>query len=170
MPQNIELKAKLADIDFARQAARNAGAKPHGIWEQTDTYFRVLHGRLKLRQTTPGESELIQYDRPNRTESRRCRYRRAPVADAAALRDLLESALGVASIVRKRRELWLLDNVRIHLDQVEGLGNFIEFEANDNSSHSDEVCRQQVEELTAAFALSAVDLIATSYGELLARG
>jgi predicted adenylyl cyclase CyaB len=167
MPKNIELKAKLAEIDFARRAAQRVGAKPQGVLEQIDTYFCVPRGRLKLRHTTPGESELIQYERPNRTDARPCRYRRVPVADASAIHDLLETALGIVSVVRKRRELWLLDNVRIHFDHVEGLGEFIEFEAIIGPDHLDETCHRQVEELTAAFGLAVVDLVAASYGDLI---
>jgi len=167
MPQNIELKARLADIDFARQAARNAGATEHGVLIQTDTYFRASRGRLKLREIAGHTAELIFYERSNRVEARRSRYRRIEAPEPAALREMLEMALGVLSIVRKRRELWLLDNVRIHLDDVEGLGTFFELEAILDAKHDEEMCHRQIEELSMAFAISATDLVAGSYGELV---
>lgn len=167
MPLNIELKARLADIDFARSTARNAGAVEHGILIQTDTYFRAARGRLKLREIAGHTAELIFYERPSRIEARRSRYRRVELPEPAVLREMLEMALGVFSIVRKRRELWLLENVRIHLDEVEDLGTFVELEAIVDAKHDEETCHRQIDELSSAFAISATDLVAGSYGELV---
>ena len=96
---------------------------------QRDTYLRVARGRLKLREEQPGEPHLIAYRRPDQAQVRVSSYRVAPVLDADATRAALEDTLGVDVVVAKRRRLLLWETVRIHLDEVEGLGSFMELEA-----------------------------------------
>lgn len=166
MPQNIELKARLSDLVAARHTAARVGAAHHGVLEQTDTYFRVPHGRLKLRQFRSGPAELIYYERRNADAPRPSTYERTPISDPAALCLVLEQALGIVTVVSKRRELWLLDNVRIHLDEVAGLGQFLEFEAIVDARHTAVIGQDQVEKLAGAFALTRTDLVAESYCDM----
>jgi adenylate cyclase, class 2 len=128
--ENIELKAVDADPAASERACRELGAIYTGVLAQRDTYFGVLRGRLKLREDTErGTGELIFYLRPDEPGRRSSRYWRAPADDPAALASLLEAAHGVAGVVSKRRRLFRFENVRIHLDEVEGLGSFIELES-----------------------------------------
>jgi adenylate cyclase class 2 len=100
------------------------------VLRQRDTYFAVAQGRLKLREDlAAGSGELIFYLRPEESGLRSSRYWRASSADPAALRSLLEAAHGIVGVVTKRRRLFLYRNVRIHLDDVEGLGSFVELES-----------------------------------------
>ena len=96
---------------------------------QRDTYFAVAHGRLKLREEEPGGATLIAYERPDAASERVSSYRLVPVAEPAPLRDALRAASGVTARVVKRRHLLLWETVRIHLDEVRGLGSFLELEA-----------------------------------------
>jgi adenylate cyclase, class 2 len=96
---------------------------------QRDTYFRVPDGRLKLREETPGAAVLIQYDRPDAAQARESRYRLVESADPAGLKEALDAALGTLVVVDKQRHVLIWHGVRIHLDRVEGLGNFLELEA-----------------------------------------
>jgi homotetrameric cytidine deaminase len=98
---------------------------------QRDTYFAVPKGRLKLREQEPGGAVLIAYERPDDAAAHVSDYRLIPVADADAgqLRAGLEAVAGVRVVVDKRRRLLLWDSVRIHLDDVDGLGSFVELEA-----------------------------------------
>jgi homotetrameric cytidine deaminase len=127
--RNVELKAVDPDPDRTLRAALDLGAEDRGVIEQRDTYFAVPRGRLKLREQTPGEDELIAYHRPDDPTVRVSAYERIPVADAAAARTGLEATCGVRVVVEKRRRLLLWDGVRIHLDDVTGLGRFLELEA-----------------------------------------
>jgi homotetrameric cytidine deaminase len=127
--RNVEIKAR--DADPARTLARALalGAYDDGILVQRDTYFGRARGRLKLREQEPGGAHLIAYARPDADEARTSEYRLADVGDPAALREALDAALGTRVVVDKRRRLLLYENVRIHLDEVEGLGAFVELEA-----------------------------------------
>lgn len=167
MSRNIELKARCADLAAARHAAGELGAEFVGVLEQCDTYFVVPRGRLKLREIAGQGAELIYYERADNTAARRSEYRLVRVDDAAAMRDALSAALGMRGQVRKRRELWIWRHVRIHLDTVDGLGTFIEFEAVMMPGEADEVGHRKLAELRAALGVADGDLVGVSYSDLL---
>jgi predicted adenylyl cyclase CyaB len=108
---------------------RALGAQDHGEIRQRDTYFAVPRGGLKLREEQPGRPHLIQFERASEPRQRESRYRIVAVDDAEALRAALTAAIGTSVVVCKTRRLFLWRQVRIHLDTVEQLGNFIEIEA-----------------------------------------
>jgi adenylate cyclase, class 2 len=140
------------------------------VLHQIDTYFHSRIGRLKLREIREGRScraELIAYDRPDRASARESRYHVVPVADAAAMRSALESVLAIRAVVRKRRELWMYHNVRVHLDRVEELGSFVEFEAVLGQSANQALSRKRLRKLCEALSIGPRDQIARSYVDLL---
>jgi predicted adenylyl cyclase CyaB len=143
------------------------GAGAAGREVQTDTYFPVPHGRLKLREIEGRPAVLIAYDRPNRDQVRTSAYHLVPVGDPAALKAALASSLGVRGEVRKEREIYLWHNVRVHLDEVAGLGAFIEFEAVLSEADGEEVSRQRLERLCAALGIDQAASLAPSYADLL---
>jgi predicted adenylyl cyclase CyaB len=170
--RNLELKARDPDPDRSVAACAAVGAIEEGIREQSDTYFEVAAGRLKLREEPGGVAELIAYQRPDEPQSRESRYWRVPVGDPVELRAALASTLGVKAVVAKHRRLYRLDGAQIHLDDVQGLGSFIEFEL-DAPLDSDLLEQQQrLSELRQAFQIDDRDLVAGSYSDLvlLARG
>jgi adenylate cyclase class 2 len=127
--RNIECKASDPDPSGSLVVCHALGAKDHGEIRQRDTYFAVPRGGLKLREEQPGRPHLIQFERANEPRQRESRYRIAEVDDAEALRAALTAAIGATVVVSKTRRLFLWRQVRIHLDTVERLGNFIEIEA-----------------------------------------
>ena len=132
--RNVELKARDPDPARPLERALALGAEDQGEIRQRDTYFAAARGRLKLREQETGGSalwdELIEYSpRGLRPAARTSSYRRVPVADAAPLREALDAAYGTLVTVEKRRRLLLWEGVRIHLDDVEGLGSYVELEA-----------------------------------------
>jgi len=167
MARNIESKARCADLQRAGAAALGLGATAHAIEQQTDRYF-VLDGgrRVKLRVITGVRAELIEYERPESSGVRASDYTVTPVRDEAAGLCLVPKGRPLV-VVRKRREILLLDNVRIHLDDVDGLGTFVELEAVVDAHHDDSACRAQVAKLITALGIAEADLIAASYAELL---
>jgi adenylate cyclase class 2 len=167
LKQNVELKARLSDLPNARQVAARLATTPVEILRQVDTYFVCSSGRLKLRELDGASAELIAYDRPDHPESRTSQYRILKMADPAAAKELLTAALGALVVVEKTRELYLHDNVRIHLDEVVGLGAFLEFEAVLTSPSDAEQGRRQVQGLATEFSLRDEDLVAKSYSDLL---
>jgi homotetrameric cytidine deaminase len=127
--RNVELKAHDPDPAHTLERALAAGAEDRGLLRQRDTYFAVPHGRLKLREEEPGGATLIAYERPDAASERVSDYRLVPVAEPEPLRAALGAANGVSAVVVKRRRLLIWETVRIHLDEVRGLGSFVELEA-----------------------------------------
>ncbi len=167
MPSNIELKARCPGLENARQVALSLGAEPQGIETQTDTFFATPRGRLKLRESDRRGAMLIPYLRPDEPDAKQSDYVLLPVEQPAATRRLLAHIFGETVVVRKRREVLLLGNVRIHLDRVEGLGEFIEFEAVMDDGSDPEAERAKVAELMEAFGISPHDLESRAYADLL---
>src|SRR3954464_5015854 len=122
--RNLEFKARLDDPKAAMSRARGLGAELWGDLRQTDIYYAVPFGRLKLRETPSFSAQLIFYQRDETAEDRFSDYETAHSPEGPALRELLTRALGVLAVVRKRRTLLLLDTTRLHFDKVEGLGEF----------------------------------------------
>jgi homotetrameric cytidine deaminase len=170
--RNLEIKARDGDPRRSLELALALGAEDQGEIEQRDTYFKSAGGRLKLREQTPGDSgtvrtrpsrvlpaaELIQYNRPDTAGPRVSDYRIVPVADVESLRAALDAALGTLVVVEKRRRLLLADGVRIHLDEVAGLGSFVELEAPDG---------QEVDPLVSGLQIDSDALVPGSYSDLL---
>jgi len=126
--RNIEVKARVEDLPaLLKQVRKVADSGPFEI-QQDDTFFHCPNGRLKLRELSPTRGELIFYQRPDTAGPKESRYIITPTDDPASLRETLSQALGVVGRVRKNRRLFLSGNTRIHLDEVENLGNFVEIE------------------------------------------
>jgi homotetrameric cytidine deaminase len=161
--RNLEIKARDADPRRTLEAALALGAEDKGDLTQRDTYFGGARGRLKLREQTPGEPELIQYRRPDEQGPRTSEFRVVPVEAAGPLKEALDAALGTLVVVEKRRRLLLWEGVRIHLDEVDGLGAFVELEAPEEGGQE-----AKVERLSEALQIG--DPIAGSYSDLLLGG
>jgi len=126
--RNLEYKARIEDPKPLIARARQLGFDLWGDLRQTDTYFDVPNGRLKLRETTSFPSELVFYQRDEGGDLRPSDYHLASVPNGVAMKAVLGGALGILTVVRKRRTLLLLDTTRMHLDNVDNLGQFIELE------------------------------------------
>jgi homotetrameric cytidine deaminase len=169
--RNVELKARDPDPARTLERALALGAEDRGEIRQRDTYFTGARGRLKVREQQTDDAafwdELIEYSRPDDVDARTSTYRRVPVADAGPLREALDSAYGTLVTVTKRRRLLLWEGVRIHLDEVEGLGSFLEFEAVAEPGSDLVLERNNVERLRAELGIDDENLVATSYADLV---
>jgi adenylate cyclase, class 2 len=165
--RNLERKARCADLAAAGAALSRFGARLGGVQEQNDTYFPAPSGRLKLRVLDGRDAVLISYARPDDTGVRPSSYHLVPVSDPESLRSALAAALGVRGEVRKRRTVWHWHNVRIHLDEVAGLGTFVEFEAVLSGTEEDVTSQGRLAELGRLLGLTPADDLAGSYAELL---
>lgn len=165
--RNVELKARDANPARSLSACASLAAADHGVLRQRDTYFNAANGRLKLREQAGDRPHLIAYERTDRPDWRTSRYRIVEVDQADELKDALAAALGVRVVVVKERRLFLWESVRIHLDRVEKLGSFIEFEAvaPPESDLSQET--ERVGFLRETFQIAESELVATSYSDLL---
>lgn len=129
MKRNVEIKAKVPDLGAVRRIVESFADSGPMELEQEDTFFACPRGRLKLRRFVGcTQAELIYYERPESSGPKESRYLVHPTADPDGLRDVLTAALNIRGVVRKRRTVYLVGPTRVHLDQVEGLGEFVELE------------------------------------------
>jgi len=167
MARNVETKARVADLDAARRTVERLGARFVWVDTQVDRYYEIDGDRrVKLRTCGRAPAELIRYARPESSGVRTSVYEVLPVRDAEAEACLVPKTPPLV-VVRKRRELWLLENVRVHLDEVDGLGTFLELEAVVDEAHDEATCRGQVDRLLRALDIVEADCIRASYSDLL---
>lgn len=165
--RNIELKAIDPDPVRSLEVCRALGAQDEDVLWQRDSYFNVSTGGLKLREQQPGRAHLIQFERADEPKQRESRYRIIQTDEPQTLLAALTAALGVTVAVTKYRRLFLWQNVRIHLDDVERLGSFIELEA---VAPADSDLRHEyalVEQLREAFSITDDRLKAKGYAQQL---
>lgn len=169
---NVELKARCTDPGRVRRVLDGAGADFRGVDEQRDVYFHVAHGRLKLRRGTI-ERALVFYERADEAGIKPSHVTMARLerAGEAALDDLegtLAAALGVLTVVEKRREIRFVQNVKFHLDEVPGLGAFVEIEAIASKEARDEQSlRAQCDAWRERLGIAQDDLVADSYSDMI---
>jgi predicted adenylyl cyclase CyaB len=164
--RNLEAKFHLADHAAARARAETIGFSASATLAQRDTFFAVRHGKLKLRQEGD-RAWLIHYVREREAGLDLSNYEIAEVARPEAIRAMLAGALGIIAEVRKRRTLLMRRNVRLHLDRVDGLGDFGEIEAVLADGDDREAISGEVGEILTALNVGARDLIGKSYFEMI---
>lgn len=164
---NIEIKARCTDPETVRAWLKSHNALFMGLDKQTDTYFRATTGRLKLREGNI-ENNLIYYNRENTAGPKASEFTLIKVPDAAALRDVLARSMGVLVTVIKNREIYYIDNVKFHIDEVPGLGHFIEIEAgNVLADLQREKLQEQCDYYCAAIGIRKADMIDVSYSDMM---
>jgi len=169
MARNIEIKARARDYKAQISIAASLGGNRVQHLAQEDTFFHVPSGRLKLREFGDGTAELIQYERPDTLEPSECRYIRHATDDPASLKDTLTRSLGVRAVVRKKRTVYLVGRTRIHFDEVEGLGKFIELEVVLRDGEDAASGAAIAEDLMTKLGIDKSDLINQAYIDLLEK-
>jgi len=169
MAKNIEIKAKIPaeHFDRIRKVAEELADQPVDLLIQTDTFFAVPQQRLKLREFADGTAELIAYSRSDQPGPKESSYLRSEVPEAAILKESLAGTIGIRGTVQKRRELFLVGQTRIHLDQVDGLGTFLELEVVLNEPDSEQHGVNIATELREKLGVQPDWLISCAYIDLL---
>jgi predicted adenylyl cyclase CyaB len=168
MPANVEIKARISSVDALLETARALSDDAHlQLIHQDDTFFSVPHGRLKLRVFGDGSGELIHYHRLDSDGPKRSDYRIAPVSEPESLREVLALGCGLLGRVRKSRILALVGLTRIHLDQVEGLGDFLEIEVVLREGQTEAEGQGEAQALMARLGVTTQDLVPGAYLDLL---
>ncbi len=164
---NVEIKARCNDAAKVREYLIANKAELKGTDHQTDTYFNAQKGRLKLREGNI-ENNLIYYERSNQAGPKDSHFHLVKIPDAAALKTVLAEAIGVKVVVEKRREIFYIENVKFHIDEVPGLGNFVEIEAgNILKDLTKEELLAQCNFYLSAFGIKEEDLVSVSYSDML---
>jgi predicted adenylyl cyclase CyaB len=167
MNRNLEIKARVEDTESMRRRVEAMADSGPVVIRQVDTFFKCSEGRLKLREVPGADAELIFYDRPDSTEPAESRYSVISVSDPAGLIDALSRALGVKTVVRKVRNLYHSGNTRIHLDQVEDLGDFLELEVVLSPGKTSAEGARTAQDLMKRLGIRPADLVEVAYADLL---
>ncbi len=167
MPRNIEIKARVSDFaGLECRASLLADSGPEAIF-QDDTFFTCPSGRLKLRDFGNGRGELIFYQRADESGPKPSYYRIAPTDEPESLRKVLLEAYGSPGRVIKRRTLYLVGRTRIHLDRVEGLGDFMELEVVLAEDETPEQGLAEAQRLMDRLGIESDALVEGAYLDLL---
>jgi adenylate cyclase class 2 len=164
---NVEIKARCQNPDDIRRYLLANQAEFMGTDEQSDTYFDVPKGRLKLREGNI-ENNLIFYERANQSGPKNSHFNLVKVDDARGLKEVLTKSNGIKVIVKKTREIYYINNVKFHIDEVPGLGSFVEIEAgNVFVDLSQEELKKQCDFYLKEFEIRQEDLVEVSYSDML---
>ena len=167
MPTNVEIKARVRDLGRMRSLVEQIAGEPGELIIQRDVFFHTARGRLKLRVLGPASGQLVCYDRPDDAGPKRSDYAMAVTDDPASLETALGACLGVRGVVSKERRLYWAGNTRIHLDHVEGLGEYLELEVVLESGQPAGVGVQRANELMERLGIEEGDLVDVAYIDLL---
>lgn len=167
MATNIEIKARVRNFAELQTRAAALSDVPVEVILQEDTFFHVPRGRLKLRLLAPGRAQLVYYERPDQDGPKRSNYHIFETTDPENLKTALSLALGVRGVVRKTRHLYLAGQTRIHLDDVEGLGHFMELEVVLRPGQSDAEGQAIARDLMTRLGIRDEDLLEGAYMDLL---
>lgn len=168
MPVNIiEIKAKCQNAAKVRKILKEKAADFKGVDHQVDTYFKSPIGRLKLREGNI-ENTLIHYNRPNQAGPKNSQVTYQKLTPNSKIKEVLSAAMGILAVVDKQREIYFVDNVKFHIDEVKQLGAFVEIEAIDEKGTiSINELQAQCEYFMKLFEISSKDLIKVSYSDLI---
>lgn len=166
---NIEIKAKAHEPDRLRQVLASLCESTCEVIFQEDVFFHTPKGRLKLRILARDRGELIYYERDNIAAPKQSNYHVVPSGDPTSLKILLSNTLGVRGVVKKQRLLYRIGNTRVHLDDVDGLGFFVELEVVLNEGQACEDGKFVAEEIMKQLGIRETDWVAEAYIDLLER-
>lgn len=168
MARNVEIKARLKDFRVQANLAQEFCTEGPTTILQEDIFFHCNNGRLKLRVFQDGTGQLIFYTRPDQSGPKTSEYFLSPTNDPSSLRVALTRAYGEQAVVIKKRLLFITGRTRIHLDDVENLGEFLELEVVLENGEDESVGRLEANELMKRLKVQPEDLIESAYVDLLA--
>jgi len=169
MPQIAEIKARSNRLNEIRKYLKDQNARYKGTDHQIDTYFKVQAGRLKLRQGNV-ETNLIYYSRPNTAAPKKSEVLLYQPVDSSDLKTILNKVHDTLCIVDKVREIYFIDNVKFHLDTVQGLGTYVEIEAIDETNELEyDIILEQCNGYMTELKIDDTDLISVSYSDMIVQ-
>lgn len=169
MPANIEIKARVRNFKHLQNLASALSDTPLQVIPQEDIFFQVPRGRLKLRILAADRAQLVFYERPDQDGPKRSNYHIFETGSPESLKETLSLALGVRGIVRKTRYLYLVGQTRIHLDDVEGLGHFMELEVVLGDGQSDAEGQAITRDLMVRLGIEPQDLLEGAYMDMIEK-
>ncbi|MFO7890735.1 MAG: class IV adenylate cyclase [bacterium] len=165
--KNLEIKARFNWSHEVDDILEEIDAKFETAEIQTDTYFDVNSGRIKIRERQGKDAQMIQYFRDDKADIKECRYSLVNVRNPESVKSILTREHSIREVVQKHREVWIWQNVRIHFDKVKKLGSFIELEAVIDDDNPVDISENRIRELMVKFDIKKHNLIEQSYIDLL---
>ncbi|XP_076471839.1 adenylate cyclase CyaB-like [Babylonia areolata] len=169
MPSNVEIKARVNNCADLRTRAQELSGSDGEILEQEDTFFVCENGRLKLRILKDNPAELIYYDRPDQAGPKLSDFHKVQVENPEDLKKVLGLSLGVRGVVKKKRFLYMVGQTRVHVDQVHGLGDFMELEVMLKEGQSAEEGQAVAHDLMQKLGIKDDDLLTCAYMDLILK-
>ena len=169
MAINIEIKARIPDIDYCISKAESLSRAEPEIIKQEDTFFNCENGRLKLRILSKDNGILIFYNRPDATGPKTSEYYLSSTQEPLRLLDVLERSYGSCGKVKKTRKVYMIGRTRVHLDRVENLGDFLEFEIVLQDDEEIKEGETEAKQLMEAFNISETDLLSSAYVDMMKK-
>ncbi len=167
MPQNIEAKFRCPDLPVIESRAKQWATSGPNVLRQIDTYFNVRSGRLKLREFPDKPAELIGYQRGNAAQARPSDWLAFATDEPGQLKEILSRTCGLKTVVNKKRTLYLIEQTRIHLDEVDGLGSFVEIEVVLEEGQSEASGQQVADDIMTKLGLRSLTPEPRSYSDLM---
>ncbi|XP_033752612.1 adenylate cyclase CyaB-like [Pecten maximus] len=167
MPGNVEIKAKLHDVEGVKKISAELSQSPGETLVQEDVFFFSPNGRLKLRTIKDVQSELIFYDRPDKLGPKFSDYSKTDVVNPESLKETLRQAMGIKGVVKKVRKLYMVGQTRVHVDHVEGLGDFMELEVMMEEGQTAEEGQKIAENLMDKLGVKQSDLLSGAYMDMI---
>jgi len=167
MAVNIEIKARVQDFATLEANVEALSDTTLQVLSQEDTFFHSPQGRLKLREEVAGQGQLVYYDRPDTSGPKRSDYLVVGTDNPHVLKTILTAVLGRKGVVRKKRHLFFIGQTRVHLDDVESLGHFIELEVVMRSDQPDCEGFAIANNLMEKLGISNEDLIECAYIDII---
>jgi len=165
--KNFELKVNCKDHKAALAAVKLLNADYEGILKQRDVYFKISPGRLKLRSINNSVHQLIYYKRSNRAGAKFSNYFIEDIHHPERVEKILREIYGIQTIVSKSRKLYLWHNVRIHIDNVNKLGKFIEFEIVCRTLKQENDSAGKMKYLKGIFNINKINVLRSSYSDMM---
>ena len=169
MARNIEIKAFIDNISTCISTAKLLSGSDPEVIRQEDYFFNCVNGRLKLRIFSSINGELIFYNRKNKKGPKTSEYFISKTNDPDSLLNVLERSYGIRGVVKKIRKLFIIGNTRVHIDQVESLGSFLEFEVVLSNHMSIESGEKEAQKLMEQFKINKDSLIDCAYIDLIEK-
>jgi predicted adenylyl cyclase CyaB len=166
MARNVEIKARVQHLDAIVAAVREIADQGPCDILQDDTFFHCQHGRLKLRKFSADKGELIYYQRPDQAGPKLSEYLIATTDAPDQLCEILSAACGQAGRIVKQRTLFLVGRTRVHLDRVQGLGEFVELEVVLDECETAEAGAAVARELLNRLGIRPEQLVSGAYIDL----
>ena len=166
---NFEFKAATNNLELLEKKLLELNPIFIGEDNQSDTYFNVSKGRLKLREGNI-ENSLIYYERQNVAGAKQSDvilYKHSP---DLSLKAILIEVHGIKVVVKKTRRIYFIGNVKFHFDAINELGTFIEVEAIDNTGDKGiEMLQEQCKKYGDLFEIKDSDYISISYSDMILK-